>query len=229
MLRTFSAVESAELTAAITSVVASLGDALIFKGTIGTAGTVQTLPTTHEVGWVYKASESGMVAGQNVEVGDLIISLVVREGFSNQDADWAVVQSNIDFDNLVSDLIPALDETISLGTSSKKFQDLYLAGDSIFLGDLVLKDDEGSLAIFAADGETPAAIDIAEGVFARSFFFEGEAVPIIAGSGSGNSDWSLVTSGPYDSAYAATLSVSGLLASDVPIVDLDLNNVLLSD
>ena len=59
--------------------------------------------------------------------------------------------------------------------------------------------------------------------------FEGEAVPTIFGSESENSDWTLVESGPYDGAYTATITISGLLDTDTPIVDLDLNSVVFAD
>lgn len=45
------------------------------------------------------------------------------------------------------DLIPELDEVYDLGSATKKWNDLYLAGDTIFLGSLQLKDDAGKLAI----------------------------------------------------------------------------------
>jgi broad specificity phosphatase PhoE len=60
-------------------------------------------------------------------------------------------------------------------------------------------------------------------------FFEGEAVPAILGSESENSDWTLVVGGPYDGAYTTTIAISGLLDTDTPIVDLDLNNILFTD
>ena len=69
-------------------------DAMVFKGTIGTSGTITALPTTHEVGWTYKVSSAGTYAGQNCEVGDLI--LCTTDGTSANDAHWTVVQTNND-------------------------------------------------------------------------------------------------------------------------------------
>ena len=69
-------------------------DALIFKGTIGTGGTVTTLPAVHEVGWSYKVITAGTYAGHAANVGDLIICTTA--GAAAADADWAVAPTNTD-------------------------------------------------------------------------------------------------------------------------------------
>lgn len=71
-------------------------DAMIFKGTIGTGGTVTALPTTYKTGWTYRVITAGTYAGNACEVGDLIIALVDRSGSGNVNADWTVAQTNID-------------------------------------------------------------------------------------------------------------------------------------
>lgn len=71
-------------------------DAMIFKGTIGTGGTVTSLPTTYQTGWTYRVITAGTYAGNVCEVGDLIIALVDRSGSSNANSDWTVAQTNID-------------------------------------------------------------------------------------------------------------------------------------
>lgn len=73
----------------------SAADAMIYKGTIGTGGTVQALPsTTALTGWTYKVITAGTYAGASCEIGDMIICLT--DGSSSQVATWTVVQSNID-------------------------------------------------------------------------------------------------------------------------------------
>lgn len=70
-------------------------DAMIYKGTIGTDGTVKDLPnTTAKIGWTYKVSTAGTYAGVVCEIGDMIICLT--EGSSSKDATWTVIQANID-------------------------------------------------------------------------------------------------------------------------------------
>lgn len=97
----------------------SSNDAMVFKGTIGTAGTVTALPTTHSAGWAYKVIEAGTYAGQVCEIGDLIVAVVDREGASNANADWTVVQTNLD--GSVIGPASVTDEHVALfdGTSGK--------------------------------------------------------------------------------------------------------------
>ena len=44
-------------------------------------------------------------------------------------------------------LIPALDNTYSLGNATNRWQDVYVAGNSIYVGNLVLSDTNGQLAV----------------------------------------------------------------------------------
>jgi hypothetical protein len=71
-----------------------VNDAMIFKGTLGTNGTVTSLPATHYQGWTYKVITAGTWAGVTCEVGDMIIC--IADGTSANNAHWTVVQSNID-------------------------------------------------------------------------------------------------------------------------------------
>lgn len=69
-------------------------DAMTFQGTIGASGTVTELPDTHKKGWTYKVATAGTYAGQECEVGDMIIC--VAEGTTASNDDWSVIQSNVD-------------------------------------------------------------------------------------------------------------------------------------
>ena len=69
-------------------------DAMIFKGTIGTGGTVTELPATHDAGWTYRVITAGTYAGVKCEEGDLIIC--VKDGTAADNSDWTVAQTNID-------------------------------------------------------------------------------------------------------------------------------------
>lgn len=71
-------------------------DAMVFKGTIGTGGTITTLPETHSAGWTYKVITAGTYAGHICEIGDMLIAVVDRAGTGNLDTDWTVIQTNID-------------------------------------------------------------------------------------------------------------------------------------
>lgn len=97
-------------------------DAMQFKGTIGSSGaTVTTLPTTHKAGWTYKVATAGTYAGKACEVGDMIIC--VKDGTAAADADWTVVQNNID--GAVTGPASAVDARVAVfnGTTGKVIKD----------------------------------------------------------------------------------------------------------
>lgn len=76
----------------------SANDSMRFKGTVGSneGDTEASLPTDNvRCGDTYKVATAGTYAGVVCEVGDMIIALADREtGATN--ADWSVVQANID-------------------------------------------------------------------------------------------------------------------------------------
>ena len=73
----------------------STNDAMVFKGTVGSGGTVAALPSgTVSAGWSYRVITSGTYAGVVSEIGDLIIAVADASG--NVNNTWTVVQTNID-------------------------------------------------------------------------------------------------------------------------------------
>lgn len=76
----------------INNVLAAAG-ALIYKGTIGTDGTITALPASHKAGDTYVVATAGNYAGETCEIGDMIICVTTRTTANN--ADWNIVQTNI--------------------------------------------------------------------------------------------------------------------------------------
>lgn len=83
---------TAYVTTAINNVL-NASNAMVFKGTIGTSGSVTSLPASHQVGDVYVVSTAGSYAGQTCEAGDMIVCTAT--GTASKNSDWTVVQSNI--------------------------------------------------------------------------------------------------------------------------------------
>jgi len=61
-------------------------NAMIFKGTLGTDGTVTELPTSHNAGDTYRVITAGTWAGKYCEVGTLIIC--TTDGTTANDDHW---------------------------------------------------------------------------------------------------------------------------------------------
>lgn len=76
----------------VDGLIADLGTALQFKGTIGKGGTITTLPNSHKVGDTYLVKTAGSYARQTCDVGDMIICVATGTTASNDD--WQVIQGN---------------------------------------------------------------------------------------------------------------------------------------
>ena len=67
-----------------------------YKGTVGTGGTVTTLPTTgYKQGDYYVVGTAGTYAGQTCEAGDMIFCNKDYASGTASNSDWDIVQSNI--------------------------------------------------------------------------------------------------------------------------------------
>lgn len=89
---------AAAVVAAIDSKIAA-AEAMIYKGTLGTEGTITTVPVKgYKIGWTYKVITAGTYAGIKCEVGDMLIAINngPASGTAVVNADWTVVQANID-------------------------------------------------------------------------------------------------------------------------------------
>lgn len=71
----------------------SASQGIVYKGTINS---VDDIPNTYEVGWLYVIGTAGTYVGQKCEVGDMMIAVISRQGSGNENSDWDVIQTNID-------------------------------------------------------------------------------------------------------------------------------------
>jgi hypothetical protein len=74
----------------------------------------------------------------------------LSEGSSNLYYTDARVQTKLG--NVTGHILPATDSAYDLGSPSKKFRDLYLTGQSIYLGDLVLSEHSDQLNVHNGSG-----------------------------------------------------------------------------
>jgi hypothetical protein len=75
-------------------------DAMVYKGTVGTGGTIEKAAlealTTYNAGWTYRVITAGTYFSVVCQVGDILTAIVDRAGSGDVDADWTVMQTNID-------------------------------------------------------------------------------------------------------------------------------------
>ena len=161
-------------------------DAMLFKGTIGTAGTHTIAAfnalTTYNAGWTYRVIEAGTIRSVVCQIGDLVMVLTDRTGSGNVDADFTVVQTNIDgavtgpasttdsyvalFDGTSGKLLKS--GTGALGTAAYTASTAYatsaqgtLANNAIPKGTITAADQ----IVYGTGASTPAALTVGASTF----------------------------------------------------------------
>lgn len=109
----------------------SASNAFQFKGTLGTGGTITALPTTYSVGWTYKVITAGTYAGQTCEVNDQIIAVTARTGSDNLNADWTIIQGNLD--GAVTTTATLTSNSVVLGDGNHSVKTLTNGAESYLL------------------------------------------------------------------------------------------------
>lgn len=89
----------------------AVADAMVFKGTLGTGGTVTSVPTTKVVkGDTYKIITNGTYSGYTCKIGDLLIALNSGSITANT-TNWVHVPSGDEYD---SDMVGATSSTVGI-------------------------------------------------------------------------------------------------------------------
>ena len=132
-------------------------DAMVFKGTLGTDGTVTAVPTTGVVkGDTYKIITAGTYAGSTCKVGDLIIAL--NSGSVEATADnWAYVPSG----NENETSIKYSTTTQNLTTSAKT--------GAITLGEGATKQVDASISAGSTSTKLPTSAAVASFVEGKGY------------------------------------------------------------
>ena len=94
-----------------------LPEPMVFKGTLGTGGTIESLPTASDSnkGFVYIVITDGTYAGQSAKAGDMFISNATE---------WVLVPSGDDSGSLV------ISQTLTAGSTSITFNHASITATS---------------------------------------------------------------------------------------------------
>jgi len=164
-------------------------------------GVVQIPVLAYSVaGNVLTFTEAPLVS-DTIEVRQLTTTTAIK-AIANSTGNAAVeVQDTSNDVSITGDLVPTANVTFDLGSPALRWRDGYFAGNSIYLGNLVLKNTTGNtLAFFGPDGTTPGTLDstnvdtttIANGTANVKTFSTGNVVTISAG---GNANVVVVANG----------------------------------
>jgi len=109
-------------------------------------------------------------SGGNVTVG-VAGSEVAEFNAVGLDVSGNIIGNNLSVSTSVgSNLVPAADDTYSLGNATNRWSNLFLTGNTIQLGNLQLKDTGGTLQILQNDGANLAPISAATEASETSIF-----------------------------------------------------------
>lgn len=112
-------------------------DAMRYIGTVGTGGTVTTLPTSGvNIGDCYKVAVAGTYAGQSAKIGDLFIA-IVEPNPANDATGWSYIPSGNERETLIKYATSGVNisttaqtGTIILGAASAKQVDTSISAGS---------------------------------------------------------------------------------------------------
>ena len=152
--------------ASAVSAALAANDAMIYKGTVGSGGTIEKAAlealATYNAGWTYRVITAGTYFGVVAQVGDLIIAIVDRAGSGDVDTDWTVIQTNLD-GAVIGPASVALDGNVALfdGTTGKIIKDGGALGTMAAAAatDYVAKAlFDANTILFATSDDTPVAV-----------------------------------------------------------------------
>ena len=108
-------------------------------------------------------ASSGDPSTSDLEVGEVGINPVQKKIFVNNSG-TIVALGSADFSAVDQDIIPDGNGTRNLGSSSKRFKELFLLGQTIDLGGAILDSDgTGQLSVSATGVTLPAGSKVATG------------------------------------------------------------------
>ena len=122
---------------------------------------------------IYTTDTKQLYVGDGSTAGGTLVSGAV-DSASTQ----AIIDSNIGA--IGADLLPAVDSTYDLGSASKKWKDLHLSGNSIFLGGHKIIKDGDTIKFTDSAGTT---INIAAGNVATTLIDSSDVTAIITAGG----------------------------------------------
>lgn len=129
-------------------------DALTYKGTLGTNGTIESLPTTAACGDTYKVSTSGTYAGYPCKVGDLIIAT----GAEYQDTDSTATATYVnptaqDHDTKIGTIVSPINWTVvANGDDTDTQYELSVANNVISLSDNIAGSNPDTVTFAVPEG-----------------------------------------------------------------------------
>ena len=122
-------------------------------------GVVQIPVTAYGVSGTTLTFTEAPLAGDAIEVREITTTSTITEIASADTSSIIDAQDGGDV-NIKGNIIPSANATYDIGSSSERYNELFLSGSSITLGNVVIKNTGGNaVGFFGPDGTTPGTID----------------------------------------------------------------------
>jgi hypothetical protein len=163
----------------------------------------------------YSVSGTTLTFTEAPESGDIIdvrqiTTTTTVTAISNSSGNAVIQVSDTTNDvSVTGDFLPTGNATQSLGGPSNYWSSLYVAGSTIYLGNLQIKADNGSIAFFESDGTTPAPV-AASSVDTTQIASGTSSVAVISSGGNIRANVGGATVGTF---YSGGLSIPGIINS----------------
>jgi len=122
-------------------------------------GVVQIPTSAYGVSGTTLTFTEAPLAGDEIEVREITTTSTITQ-LSSADATSIIDTQDGGDVNIKGNIIPSANATYDLGSASERWNDLYLTGSTITLGNVVIKNTGGNaVGFFGPDGTTPGTID----------------------------------------------------------------------
>lgn len=146
----------AEIVALRKAVEATVSKGQHFQGVVNSTSGLPTV--NYKAGWLYSVQEAGTYAGNVCEVGDLIICIKDYASGAASNADWAVLQANLDGAVTGPSASVAAHVVVFDGTSGKRIKDSGFTIAASVPANAKFTDTTYNAATDAADGLLTASL-----------------------------------------------------------------------
>jgi len=122
-------------------------------------GVVQEPTTAYAVSGTTLTFTEAPLAGDTIEVRQITTTTTITQ-ISSADQTSIIDAQDAGDVNIKGNIIPSANATYDIGSASERYNELFLSGSSITLGNVVIKNTGGNaVGFFGPDGVTPGVID----------------------------------------------------------------------